>query len=298
VTNVAEIIDGKKVAAEIRQEVKQEVDELKDRGVTPGLAVVLVGDNPASAVYVRMKAKACEEVGIYSRVIRMPQEASQRELERVVDELNDDEAIHGMLVQLPLPPQIEEKPITWRISPEKDADGFHPMNVGRMMIGDPEAFRPATPAGVIELLMRSGHNPEGKRVTIVGRSNIVGRPLSVLLSQKMKGGNATVTLAHSRTPGLPAVLREADILVAAIGVPEFVKADSVKPGAVVIDVGVNRVDDPSTEKGYRLVGDVAFDEVSKVAAAITPVPGGVGPMTIAMLLSNCMAATRRITGIS
>jgi methylenetetrahydrofolate dehydrogenase (NADP+)/methenyltetrahydrofolate cyclohydrolase len=298
VTNVAEIIDGKKVAAEIRQELKQEVDELKARGVTPGLAVVLVGDNPASAVYVRMKAKACEEVGIYSRVIRMPQEASQRELERVVDELNDDEAIHGMLVQLPLPPQIEEKPITWRISPEKDADGFHPMNVGRMMIGDPEAFRPATPAGVIELLMRSGHNPEGKRVTIVGRSNIVGRPLSVLLSQKMKGGNATVTLAHSRTPGLPAVLREADILVAAIGVPEFVKADSVKPGAVVIDVGVNRVDDPSTEKGYRLVGDVAFDEVSKVAAAITPVPGGVGPMTIAMLLSNCMAATRRITGIS
>jgi len=295
---VAEIIDGKKVAAEIRQEVKQGVDELKARGVTPGLAVVLVGDNPASAVYVRMKAKACEEVGIYSRVIRMPQEASQRELERVVDELNDDEAIHGMLVQLPLPPQIEEKPITWRISPEKDADGFHPMNVGRMMIGDPEAFRPATPAGVIELLMRSGHNPEGKRVTIVGRSNIVGRPLCVLLSQKMKGGNATVTLAHSRTPGLPAVLREADILVAAIGVPEFVKADSVKPGAVVIDVGVNRVDDPSTEKGYRLVGDVAFDEVSKVAAAITPVPGGVGPMTIAMLLSNCMAATRRITGIS
>ena len=295
---MAEIIDGKKVAAEIRQEVKQGVDELKARGVTPGLAVVLVGDNPASAVYVRMKAKACEEVGIYSRVIRMPQEASQRELERVVDELNDDEAIHGMLVQLPLPPQIEEKPITWRISPEKDADGFHPMNVGRMMIGDPEAFRPATPAGVIELLMRSGHNPEGKRVTIVGRSNIVGRPLCVLLSQKMKGGNATVTLAHSRTPELPAVLREADILVAAIGVPEFVKADSVKPGAVVIDVGVNRVDDPSTEKGYRLVGDVAFDEVSKVAAAITPVPGGVGPMTIAMLLSNCMAATRRITGIS
>jgi len=295
---VAEIIDGKKVAAEIRQEVKQGVDELKARGVTPGLAVVLVGDNPASAVYVRMKARACEEVGIYSRVIRMPQEASQRELERVVDELNDDEAIHGMLVQLPLPPQIEEKPITWRISPEKDADGFHPMNVGRMMIGDPEAFRPATPAGVIELLMRSGHNPEGKRVTIVGRSNIVGRPLCVLLSQKMKGGNATVTLAHSRTPGLPAVLREADILVAAIGVPEFVKADSVKPGAVVIDVGVNRVDDPSTEKGYRLVGDVAFDEVSKVAAAITPVPGGVGPMTIAMLLSNCMAATRRTTGIS
>lgn len=295
---MAEIIDGKKVAAEIRQEVKQDVDELKARGVTPGLAVVLVGDNPASAVYVRMKAKACEEVGIYSRVIRMPQETSQSVLESVVDDLNGDEAIHGMLVQLPLPPQIEEKPIIWRIAPEKDVDGFHPVSVGRMVIGDPEAFRPATPAGVIELLMRSGHDPEGKRVTIVGRSNIVGRPLAVLLSQKTKGGNATVTLAHSRTPGLPAVLREADILVAAIGVPEFVRADSVKPGAVVIDVGVNRVDDPSTEKGYRLVGDVAFDEVSKVAGAITPVPGGVGPMTIAMLLTNCIAATRRITGIS
>ncbi len=296
---MAEVIDGKRIAAEIRQEVKQQVDELKTKGgVTPGLAVVLVGDNPASAVYVRMKAKACEEVGIYSRVIRMPQETSQSELENVVDELNGDEAIHGMLVQLPLPRQIEEKPIIWRIAPEKDVDGFHPMNVGRVMIGDPDAFRPATPAGVIELLMRSGHNPEGKRVTIVGRSNIVGRPLAVLLSQKMKGGNATVTLAHSRTPDLPAVLREADILVAAIGVPEFVKADSVKPGAVVIDVGVNRVHDPSTEKGYRLVGDVAYDEVSKVAGAITPVPGGVGPMTIAMLLSNCIAATRVISGIS
>ncbi len=295
---MAEVIDGKRIAAEIRQEVKQQVDELKTKGgVTPGLAVVLVGGNPASAVYVRMKAKACEEVGIYSRVIRMPQETSQSELESVVDELNGDEAIHGMLVQLPLPPQIEEKPIIWRIAPEKDVDGFHPMNVGRVMIGDPDAFRPATPAGVIELLMRSGHNPEGKRVTIVGRSNIVGRPLAVLLSQKMKGGNATVTLAHSRTPDLPAVLREADILVAAIGVPEFVKADSVKPGAVVIDVGTNRVDDPSTEKGYRLVGDVAYDEVSKVAGAITPVPGGVGPMTIAMLLSNCIAATRVISGI-
>jgi len=295
---VAEIIDGKKVAAEIRQEVKQDVDELKARGITPGLAVVLVGDNPASAVYVRMKVKACEEVGIYSRVIRLPQETSQSELESVVDDLNEDEAIHGMLVQLPLPPQIEEKPIIWRIAPEKDVDGFHPMNVGRMMIGDPDAFRPATPAGVIELLMRSGHNPEGKRVTIVGRSNIVGRPLAVLLSQKMRGGNATVTLAHSRTPELPAVLREADILVAAIGVAEFVKGDSVKPGAVVIDVGVNRVDDPSSEKGYRLVGDVAFDEVSRIAGAITPVPGGVGPMTIAMLLTNCVTATRRISGIS
>jgi methylenetetrahydrofolate dehydrogenase (NADP+)/methenyltetrahydrofolate cyclohydrolase len=294
---VAEVIDGKRIAGEIRQEVKQEVDKLKTRGVVPGLAVVLVGDNPASAVYVRMKAKACEEVGIYSRVIRMSAETSQPELEKAIDELNADEAIHGMLVQLPLPSQIEERAIINRISPEKDVDGFHPMNVGRMMIGDPAAFRPATPAGVIELLMRTGNDPEGKRVTIVGRSNIVGRPLAVLLSHKRKGGNATVTLAHSRTPDLPAVMREADILVAAIGVPEFVKGDAVKPGAVVIDVGVNRVDDPGSERGYRLVGDVAYDEVAEVASAVTPVPGGVGPMTIAMLLTNCIAAAHAISGV-
>jgi methylenetetrahydrofolate dehydrogenase (NADP+)/methenyltetrahydrofolate cyclohydrolase len=294
---VAEVIDGKRVAAEIREEVKADVEALKARGVTPGLAVVLVGDNPASSVYVRMKAKACEEAGIYSRVIRMSKDTSQSELLAVIDGLNADPAIHGMLVQLPLPPQIEEQAVIMRIAPAKDADGFHPMNVGRMMVGDPAAFRPATPAGVIELLLRSGYDPDGKRVVIVGRSNIVGRPLAVLLSHKMRGGNATVTLAHSRTPNLPAVIREADILIAAIGVAEFVKADSVKPGAVVIDVGVNRVDDASDEKGYRLVGDVAYDEVAKVARAITPVPGGVGPMTIAMLLTNCIKATRAITGI-
>jgi methylenetetrahydrofolate dehydrogenase (NADP+)/methenyltetrahydrofolate cyclohydrolase len=295
---VAELIDGKRIAAEIRQEVKEDVDELKGRGVTPGLAVVLVGDNPASGVYVRMKAKACEEAGIYSRVIRLPEDTSQADLEAVVDELNADGDIHGMLVQLPLPAQIREEAIINRIDPSKDVDGFHPMTVGRMVIGDPSAFRPATPAGVIELLMRTGNDPNGKRVTIVGRSNIVGKPLAVLLSQKMKGGNATVTLAHSRTPDLPAVLREADILIAAIGVPEFVRADAVKPGAVVIDVGVNRVDDPGSEKGYKLVGDVAFDEVSAIASAITPVPGGVGPMTIAMLLTNCIKATRAITGLA
>ncbi len=293
---MAEVIDGKRIAGEIRQEVKQDVDELKKVGVTPGLAVVLVGENPASAVYVRMKAKACEEAGVYSQVIRLEEETSQAKLEGVIDELNTDEAIHGILVQLPLPPQIVEQDIIFRIAPEKDVDGFHPVSVGRMMIGDPTAFRPATPAGVVELLMRTGNDPSGKRVAIVGRSNIVGKPLAVLLAQKMKGGNATVTLAHSRTPDLPAVLREGDILIAAIGVPEFVKAESVKPGAVVIDVGVNRVDDPSSEKGYRLVGDVAYDEVSEVASAITPVPGGVGPMTIAMLLSNCIIAARQITG--
>jgi methylenetetrahydrofolate dehydrogenase (NADP+) / methenyltetrahydrofolate cyclohydrolase len=295
---LAEVIDGKRIAGEIRREVKQDAEDLKSRGVTPGLAVVLVGDNPASVVYVRMKAKACEEVGIYSRVLRMSAETSRAELEAVVDDLNADEAIHGMLVQLPLPSQIEEDAVINRIAPEKDVDGFHPMNVGRMMIGDPNAFRPATPAGVVELLMRTGNDPSGKRVTIVGRSNIVGKPLAVMLSQKMEGGNATVTLAHSRTPDLTAVLREGDILVAAIGVPEFVKADAVKPGAVVIDVGVNRVDDPSTERGYRLVGDVAYDEVAEVASAITPVPGGVGPMTIAMLLANCVKAARAISGDS
>ncbi len=295
---MAEVIDGKQIAADIRAEVKQHVEGLQAKGVTPGLSVVLVGDDPASGVYVRMKAKACEETGIKSEVIRLPEETTQGELESVIDRLNADDSVHGILVQLPLPSQIEEKDIIFRIAPEKDVDGFHPVSVGRMMIGDPSAFRPATPAGVVEMLMRTGNDPSGKRVAIVGRSNIVGKPLAVLLGQKMKGGNATVTLAHSRTPDLPDVLKEGDILVAAIGVPEFVKADMVKPGAVVIDVGVNRVDDPSTEKGYRLVGDVAYDEVFEVASAITPVPGGVGPMTIAMLLTNCIQAAREISGVS
>ncbi len=295
---MAVVIDGKRIAAEIRQEVKQQVEELQAKGVTPGLSVVLVGEDPASGVYVRMKAKACEETGIKSEVVRMSAETSQEELEAVIDRLNADDSVHGILVQLPLPPQIEEKDIIFRIAADKDVDGFHPVSVGRMMVGDPAAFRSATPAGVVELLMRTGNDPSGKRVTIVGRSNIVGKPLAVLLAQKMEGGNATVTLAHSRTPDLSAVLREGDILVAAIGVPEFVKAESVKPGAVVIDVGVNRVDDPSTEKGYRLVGDVAYDEVAEIASAITPVPGGVGPMTIAMLLTNCIKAAREITGVS
>ncbi|HSG81309.1 MAG TPA: bifunctional methylenetetrahydrofolate dehydrogenase/methenyltetrahydrofolate cyclohydrolase FolD [Gemmatimonadota bacterium] len=295
---MAEVIDGKKIAADIRTEVKRDVEQLKAQGITPGLSVVLVGENPASGVYVRMKARACEETGIKSEVIRLSEETTQAELEAVIDRLNGDKSVHGILVQLPLPGQIVERDIIMRIAPEKDVDGFHPVNVGRMMIGDPAAFRPATPAGVVEMLMRTGNDPSGKRVAIVGRSNIVGKPLAVMLGQKMKGGNATVTLAHSRTPDLPAVLREADILVAAIGVPEFVKADAVKPGAVVIDVGVNRVDDSSAEKGYRLVGDVAYDEVFEVASAITPVPGGVGPMTIAMLLTNCIQAAREITGVS
>ena len=293
---MAEVIDGKRIAEEIRTEVAQDVAELKKQGIEPGLAVVLVGDDPASAVYVRMKHKACGEAGIYSSVNRMTQETTQPELESVIDQLNADRSIHGILVQLPLPPQINEDDIIRRIAPGKDVDGLHPMSIGLMTIGDPAAFRPATPSGVVEMLMRSGCDPSGKRVTIVGRSNLVGRPLATLLSQKAKGGNATVTLAHSRTPDLPAMCREADILVAAIGRPEFIRGDWVKPGAVVIDVGVNRVEDPSTEKGYRLVGDVAYGEAFEVASAITPVPGGVGPMTIAMLLTNCLAAARAIAG--
>lgn len=293
---MAEVIDGKRIAQEVRAEVARDVEELKEKGIRPGLAVVLVGDDPASAVYVRMKAKACEEAGIYSSVTRMSRETTQPEFESVIDKLNADDSIHGILVQLPLPAQINEDDIIRRIAPEKDVDGLHPMNVGLMTVGDPTAFRPATPAGVVEMLMRCGYNPSGKRVTIVGRSNLVGRPLATLLSQKAEGGNATVTLAHSRTPDLPAVVRESDIVVAAMGKPEFITADAVKRGAVVIDVGVNRVDDPSTEKGYRLVGDVKYDEVFEVAGAITPVPGGVGPMTIAMLLTNCLAAARSIAG--
>lgn len=293
---MAEIIDGKRIGREIRNEVKEAVEALKARGIEPGLCVVLVGEDPASAIYVRMKARACEEAGIYSRVVRLPADTPQGELERVIDDQNADDRIHGILVQLPLPPQIEEQQILQRVDPGKDVDGFHPMNVGRMTLGDPTAFRPATPAGIVELLMRSGVDPSGKRATVVGRSNIVGRPLATLLSSRRPGGNATVTLAHSRTPDLFAVTRAADILVAAVGRPEFITAEGVRPGAVVVDVGVNRVEDESTEKGYRLVGDVDFEGVSGVARAITPVPGGVGPMTIAMLLRNCLDAAESIEG--
>ncbi len=291
---MAELIDGKQIAADIRAEVAQAVKQLAAQSVKPGLAVVLAGEDPASAVYVRMKAKACEEVGIHSRVILLPVETNQAELEKIIDELNADPAIHGILVQLPLPPQIAERSIIWRIDPAKDVDAFHPVNVGRLAVGDSDAFRPATPAGVIELLLRSGHDPSGKLAAVVGRSNIVGRPLATLLSLNAKGGNATVTVCHSRTPNLFGITRQADIVVAAIGRPEFITKEAVQPGAVVIDVGVNRVDDAGSENGYRLVGDVAFDEVAEIAGAITPVPGGVGPMTIAMLLSNCVKAARSI----
>jgi methylenetetrahydrofolate dehydrogenase (NADP+)/methenyltetrahydrofolate cyclohydrolase len=293
---VAKVIRGPEVAEQIRQELRVKVAELKERGVTPGLAVVLVGEDPASQQYVRNKAKGCEELGLYSRTILLPEDTPEAKVLEVVDQLNADPAIHGFLVQLPLPKHIDENKVIMRIDPGKDADGFHPINVGRMLIGDP-MFLPATPHGIQEMLVRSGNDPEGKHVVIVGRSNIVGKPVAAILMQKKKGANATVTVCHSRTQDLASIVRTGDIVVAAIGSPKFITADMVKPGAVVIDVGTNRVDDPAAKKGYRWVGDVDFDAVSEKASAITPVPGGVGPMTIVMLMKNTVMAACRAAGI-
>jgi methylenetetrahydrofolate dehydrogenase (NADP+)/methenyltetrahydrofolate cyclohydrolase len=280
----------------MRAELATQVAELKGNGITPGLTVVLVGEDPASQVYVRMKGKACEKLGMKSDTIRMPAETAQDELLAVVERLNDDDAVHGILVQLPLPKQIDERRVLHALRPDKDVDGFHPVNIGKVSVGDPTGFRPCTPYGVQKMLIRSGAEIAGAHAVIVGRSNIVGRPMASLLLHKGDGGNATVTVCHSRTKNLPEVTRQADILIAAIGSPEFVKGDWVKPGAVVIDVGVNRVDDSSAEKGYRLVGDVEFDAAKEVASAITPVPGGVGPMTITMLLYNTVQAARQWVG--
>jgi len=274
----------------MRAELRPRVEELARRGVTPGLAVVLAGDDPASDVYVRMKAKACEAAGMHSEVIRLPDSLTEHELLDIIDRLNADPNIHGILVQLPLPKQIRSVSVLHRVLPAKDVDGFHPENVGKVAIGDPTGFRPATPYGVQQLLVRSGIATEGAHAVIVGRSNIVGRPMASLLLQTGEGGNATVTVAHSRTRDLGAVTRLADILIVAMGKPEFVTGDMIRRGAVVIDVGVNRVAAPDTEKGYRLVGDVQFESAREVAAAMTPVPGGVGPMTITMLLHNTLQA--------
>ena len=289
----AKLIDGTEIARAMRAELTPKIAELKSRGVTPGLAVVLVGENPASHVYVRMKGKACEEAGMHSETIRLPATASEDELIAVIDRLNADPKIHGMLVQLPLPKQINTNRALHRILPAKDVDGFHPENVGRVAAGDPTAFRPATPYGVQQMLIRSGVEIKGAHAVIVGRSNIVGRPMAALLLQDGPGGNATVTVCHSRTRDLPAVTRLGDILIVAMGKARFVTADMIRPGAVVIDVGVNRVDDPAEKKGYRLVGDVDFEPALGVASAITPVPGGVGPMTITMLLCNTVQAARQ-----
>ncbi len=294
----AKIISGKEISDSIRGETAQRVASLKKKhDLTPGLATVLVGEDPASQSYVGMKNKAAKEMGIFSRQITLDADIPEAELLGIVEGLNADPAIHGILVQLPLPDHIQESKILLAIEPAKDVDGFHPINVGRLSTGEMEVLAPCTPAGVVQMLLRTGNDPSGKHVVIVGRSNIVGRPMASLLLRKAKGGNATVTVAHSRTPDLGAVTRLADILIVAIGWPELLKADMVRPGAVVIDVGVNRVDDDTRERGYRLVGDVAFDEVKEVAGAITPVPGGVGPMTITMLMSNTVDAAVRQAGI-
>ena len=289
----AKLIDGTAIGREMRGELAAEITALKARGVTPGLAVVLVGDNPASQVYVRMKGRACGEAGLHHETIRLPKETSEAELLALIDRLNADPKIHGMLIQLPLPKHVDEHRVLLRVDPRKDVDGFHPTNVGKVSIGDPTGFRPATPYGVQQLLLRSGVDPTGQHAVIVGRSNIVGKPMAALLLQNGPGGNATVTVCHSRTRNIGAVTIQADLLIVAIGKPQFVTGDMVKPGAVVIDVGVNRIDDPSLKSGYRLVGDVHFDQARRVAAAITPVPGGVGPMTITMLLYNTVQAARQ-----
>ena len=279
------IIDGKRISGEIKKELQVKVEALKKKGIVPGLAAVLIGDNPASAIYVRSKARASEKVGIYSEVIKRPQETTEKELVDIINGLNERDDIDGILVQSPLPKQIDEEKMTLLIDPKKDVDGFHPFNVGMLLIGRP-TYRSCTPYGIMELLSRYGIDPAGKEVVILGRSNIVGKPMGAMLVQKAKGANATITIAHSRTANLADVCRRADILIAAIGQPEFVKADMVKEGVVIIDVGQNRIDDASTEKGFRLVGDVDYAACEKKASYITPVPGGVGPMTIAMLLTN------------
>lgn len=284
----ATIIDGKQIANDIRARVAKQVVERQRLGkVVPGLATVLVGEDPASQVYVRSKHKACEQLGIASFSHVLPASTPQNEIVELVDSLNHDPSVHGILVQLPLPAGFDEEEVLLKVSVNKDVDGFHPINIGKLaQKGRTPSFVPCTPAGVIELLKSTGISLEGKNTVVLGRSNIVGMPVALLLVKE----NATVTICHSRSHDLPAITRQADVLVACVGKAEMVRGDWVKPGAVVIDVGINHVDDPAAEKGYRLVGDVAFDEVSEVASAITPVPGGVGPMTIAMLMQNTLRA--------
>lgn len=295
----ARLIDGKQIAEQINTENAAEVARLKQQhGLVPGLAVILVGDNPASAAYVASKDKMCARLGMYSEKITLPAATTQTELLDIIARLNRQENIHGILVQSPTPQHISEEAVFAAIDPSKDVDGFHPLNVGKVALGDPSGFVPCTPAGVQELLVRSGVVLEGAHVVILGRSRIVGRPLSLILSQKARNANATVTVAHSKSRNLPEICRSADILIAAIGVARFVKADMVREGTVVIDVGINRVEDKTAEKGYRLVGDVDFEPVREKAAMITPVPGGVGPMTIAMLMRNTIRAAKLRHGLN
>jgi len=286
------LIDGRSIAEKVYVDLRREIADLKSKGVTPGIAVVLVGDTPASRTYVRSKDKMSRELGLHSVKLELPASTTQSDLFNRVEELNRDPKVHGILVQSPPPKQIDEAAIVRALDPRKDVDGFHPLNVAKLAMGDPTGFVPCTPLGVQRLLIESKIDIAGAHVVVLGRSMIVGKPVALLLMQKAKGGDATVTVAHSRSKNLEEITCSADILIAAIGRAHFVKADHVRDGAVVIDVGINRVDDPSTERGYRLVGDVAFAEVAPKAKAITPVPGGVGPMTIAMLMSNTVKAAR------
>lgn len=290
----AQIIDGKEVAKTVRKALRGRISVLAEQGVQPGLAAVLVGDDPASATYVNSKAKACEKLKLYSRVIIKPASTTQDELLQIVNDLNSDPKIHGILVQSPLPSHIDELSITLAINPDKDVDGFHPHNVGLVLLGRPRLL-PCTPFGIVKLLEHYQLDPAGKEVVIVGRSNIVGKPMAAMLLQKGPMANATVTIAHSRSVDLPSITRRADILIAAVGHPNTITADMIKDGAIVIDVGVNRVDAPDTEKGYRLVGDVDFDGCLAKASWITPVPGGVGRMTIAMLMVNTVTAAELLS---
>ena len=287
-----ELILGKNVSEGIYRELTARVEAVKSKGTTPGLAVILVGTDPASQVYVRMKGKKCEELGMKSTTVVMPEETSETDLLKKIDEMNRDPTLHGILVQLPLPSHIDEKKVIESIDPNKDVDCFHPINVGKMLIGEP-TFLPATPAGVQQMLVRSGVETAGKHVVVIGRSNIVGKPMMAMMVQKGSDADATVTVVHSRTKDLSSVTRQADILIVAIGKPLFVTEDMVKEGAVVIDVGTNRIDDPSAPNGSRLVGDVDFDNVKEKTRAISPVPGGVGPMTICMLMANTVMAAER-----
>src|SRR4051812_29053961 len=290
---MAELIDGRAVAETVYAQLRGEIAELKTRGITPGLAVVLVGDEPASRAYVRSKDKMCRELGLHSVKLELPAVTTQEELLARVDDFNRDPAVHGILVQSPPPKHIDENAIVRALNPAKDVDGFHPANVAKLALGDDSGFVPCTPLGCQRLLIESGAEISGAHVVVLGRSMIVGKPLALLLMRKGRGGDATVTVVHSRSNRLAEITRSADIVIAAIGQPEFVRREHVRDGAVVIDVGINRIDDATMERGYRLVGDVAFAEVSEKASAITPVPGGVGPMTIAMLMANTVRACRQ-----
>ena len=292
----ASIIDGKAISAKVLEGLASDIQELKKRGITPAMAAVLIGDNPASEVYVRDKSRTAEQIGVKADTIRLPSTATEAEAIDLVKRLNADPNLHGFIVQLPLPKQMDENKVSHTMSPDKDIDGFHPANLGHLVLGD-AVFQPCTPAGVVQMLAASGHSPEGKHVVICGRSNIVGRPLAIMLTQKKKNANATVTVCHTGTKDMAYYTRQADIVIAAMGAPRAITADMVKPGVVVIDVGTTRVADPTTKSGAKFVGDVDFDSVSQKAAAISPVPGGVGPMTIAMLMRNTVRAAKRAAGM-